>query len=107
MVQKIKVANPEVKLSFFKKLQMRYNLWKEDFTIFKRTNKWVKFIKEFLEDMVVYGICGFLVSLPFFSLNPFTIALAVSGGLFLYVKRLHVLLIQIISNFKLVQVNNK
>lgn len=97
-------ANPNEKISFAKKLRMYIWAKNNTFKFFRRTNKYWKYYTEFLEDLFNYGICGSLISLPFFYPSFITFGLAFGAGLFIYSKKIHALLIQLISQIRIVNI---
>jgi hypothetical protein len=99
------LANPNEKISFFKRLRMKLNIKIDNFNLFTRTNKYWKYYSTFIEDVFNYGLCGILISLPFFTLSPLTIGLSVGGAIFLYSNKLHTLLLQVLSSIRIISID--
>ncbi len=98
---KIVTYNPDLKLSFFKKIQIRKNIIQEKFKFFRQKNKnWI-FYKEMIGDIFIYSVCGTLIMLPFSS-TPMLVGLSIGSGIWLYVNRIHEKIKEILGSIKLV-----
>lgn len=95
-------ANPNEKISFYKKIRMY--LWAKNnkFILFRKTNKYWKYYTTFLEDLFNYGICGSLIALPFFYPSVINVGLAFGAGMFMYSKKIHNYLIQLLINIRII-----
>lgn len=98
---KIVTYDPDLKLSVFKKFQMKYNIKKDNFKNFRKINKnWI-FCKDFISDVFIYSLCGTLIMLPFSS-DPMLIGLSIGTGIWLYVNRIHDKLKEVLGSITLV-----
>jgi hypothetical protein len=97
-------ADPNQKISFFKKIQMRLWLKREKFKFFRKNNKYWKYYTSKIEDIFNFGICGTLIALPFFHPSVITFGLAFGSALWIYSNKIHSLLLQIISNIRIVNI---
>jgi hypothetical protein len=100
----LRLANPDEKISYFKKKRMIFNIKKEKFVMSLKNNKYYIYSKTFLEDFIVYSLCGLLIASPIFYFNIFSVAIAIGGFMYLYSEKIHKLLIQVLSSINFVKV---
>lgn len=99
-------ANPDLKISFFKKIRMYINAKSNKFSLFRQTNKHWIYYRIFLDDVVKYGVCGTLIALPFTPfLQAIVLGLSFGSGLFIYSEKIHKLIIQLLGQFRLVNID--
>ena len=91
------------KIGFFKKIQMKLNVNKEKFKIFRNKNKHWKYYTEKIYDLFNYTILGSLISLPFFIPSILNYGLGIASFIYLYDKRIHEKLTQLFSSICLVK----
>ncbi len=95
--------DPNLKLSRFKKFQIKFNIKKDKFKNFRASNKnWV-FYKDMIIDTFNYSLFGTLIMLPFSS-SPMLVGLSIGAAIWLYVNRIHKKLIEVLGSIKLVNV---
>lgn len=100
-MKKIITYDPDLKLSYFKKIQILYNIKKEKFQIWRKTNKHYIFYTDFIGDIFNYSLCGTIIVLPFVS-NPILIGLSIGTAIWLYQHRFHKEVKEILSSITLV-----
>lgn len=100
-------ANPNIKVSFFKKIHMYINAKRNKFSFFRKTNKHWRYYRKFLDDVIAYGVCGTLIALPFTSfIQAIFFGLSFGSILFIYSEKIHKLIMQLFSQLRLVNIGN-
>ena len=91
------------KIGFFKRIQMKINVKKENFKIFRYKNKYWLYYTGKIEDIFNYTILGSLISLPFFNPSILTYGVGIASFIYLYDKKLHEKIIQVLGSICLVR----
>lgn len=95
-----------IKLSWFKKIQMRYNVFKENLVYKSNNSKFILYYREYTKDLFDLGIAWGLISLPFFYSNPLTWGLSIASFHFLWNRSLKQDSKEILSSINIVNVAN-
>lgn len=100
---KIITYDPNLKLSRFKKFQIRFNNKLERIKINLKINKnWI-FYKDMISDIFIYSLLGVgIIYGIFFNRSLLPMGISLGAGLWLYINRIHEKLKEILGSIKLV-----
>ena len=99
--KKIITYDPDLKLSYFKKIQILTNIKKEKFKIWRKTNKHWIFYTEFIGDIFNYSLCATIIMIPFVS-TPIVYGLSIGAAIWLYQHRFHKEIKELLGSIKFV-----
>jgi hypothetical protein len=92
------------KVGIFTKIKMNFNDFKESLNKNKSFKEDKEFIKSTLIDVIIYGICGVLVSTLVGMSISFINFLAFGFGFWIFEKKILMFISKILSSIKLVEV---
>ncbi len=92
--------DPTLKISFLKKLKMKWNIKLEKIKLLKN-NKNIIFFKDMILDIFIYSLCGTIIMIPFVS-SPIFMGLSFGTGVWFYLNRIHHPLKEILGSISLV-----